>query len=62
MIEKLGYSYNGERIFDVKLSDDKSKLELREACDQHFWTELNRDQVFELIGDFYKLAAQMTAP
>lgn len=57
MIEKLGYE--GSRIFDVCLSEDKKLLELQEACDMWYARDLTKAQVIELANDFLKLADEM---
>lgn len=57
MIEQLG---GGEaNIFHAWLTDDKSELELREACDGYFFKYLTKKEVIELANDFLKLADEM---
>jgi len=57
MIEKLGY--DGERVFDAELSDDKTLLVLTEACDMCFDAKLTKAQVIELANDLLRIADTM---
>ena len=57
MIEKLGY--DGERIFDAALSEDKVTLDITEACDSYFTAKLTKAQVIELANDLLRIADTM---
>lgn len=57
MLEKLGYE--GKRIFDAELLEDKTRLTLTEACDTYFQTSLTKAEVIELANDFIKIADTM---
>ncbi len=48
-----------ERVFRVELSEDKSYLNIEEACDCYFFEDLKKEQVEKLIAELTEIKNQM---
>lgn len=58
MLEELGY--DGKKIFEATLSDDKTELVLIDACELYFTARLTKEQVIELANDLLRIADTMS--
>jgi len=57
ILEKL--SYEEGRILDLEISEDKSYVELSEACDSFFSVKLDKSSFGELIDELKVIHSQM---
>ena len=57
ILEKL--SYDEGRVLEVTLAKDKKTIELKEACDQYFYVDLNKADFGLLIEELKAIHEQM---
>jgi len=58
-MESILDKLESERIFEVKLSEDKKNLEFTEACDRCFGVDINRTEAIRLITELQWLVNEM---
>ena len=56
ILEKIG----DERVFTMQLSDDKKKLNIKEACDRWFEIELTKKEALEMLDEITHIVNQMS--
>lgn len=54
----LGKLFN-RKVIHILISDDRTKLEISEACDQYFSADLGKTDLAQLVSELQELYSQM---
>jgi hypothetical protein len=59
-MESILEKIDDERVFTMRLSDDKKKLNIEEACDRFFKIQLTKKEALKMLDEITHIVNQMT--
>lgn len=59
-MESILEKIDDERVFTMRLSDDKKKLNIEEACDRWFEIQLTKKEALKMLDEIAHIVNQMS--
>lgn len=59
-MESILEKIDDERVFTMRLSDDKKKLTIEEACDRWFEIQLTKKEALKMLDEITHVVNQMS--
>ena len=59
-MESILEKIDDERVFTMLLSDDKKKLNIKEACDRWFEIQLTKKEALKMLDEIASIVNQMS--